>query len=271
MIDYRKDFLKCLASIDPSKRRYDIFKDFLELTTLSFLGVINKQEENENRYKEIIKTYKKPDKLPELLHITMEALTQETHDFLGEIYMFGEFGNKGNGQFFTPFHISEFMAEITLYENDLKTKIEQNGFITVCDPCCGSGVMFLAASEAIIKMGYNPQQVMRIHGTDIDIICCYMAFIQTNLLGLSAQIDYGNTITMQIWKNFVTPMTYINHWRFGDQKPKQDDNLINQKRIEIKKEINNSANIEEKAEERTENDKSRNEQTEPQQLSLIFE
>ena len=76
---------------------------------------------------------------------------------------------------------------------------------------------------------------------------------------------------MQIWKNFVTPMAYINRWRFGDQKPKQDENLINQKRIEIKKdiaEIRNSANTEQ-AEERTENDKSRNEQ--PQQLSLIFE
>lgn len=269
MIDYRKDFLKCLASIDQSKRRYDIFKDFLELSTLSFLGVFDKQEENENRYKEVIKTYKHPEKLAELLHITVEALTQKTHDFLGEIYMFGEFGNKGSGQFFTPFHVSEFMVEITIYENDLKTKIEQNGFITVNDPCCGSGVMFLAATEAIIKMGYNPQEVMRVYGTDIDIICCYMAFIQTNLLGLTARIDYGYSITMEIWKEFITPMSYINNFRFGYQKPKRDENLINQKRIEIKKDIAQLQKSEE-FEERTEYAKS-SKQTEPQQLSLIFE
>lgn len=160
------------------------------------------------------------------------------------------------------------MAEVTLYENDLKTKNEQNGFITVNDPCCGSGVMFLAASKAVIKMGYNPQEVMRIYGTDIDIICCYMAFIQTNLLGLSAQIDYANTITMYVWKNFITPMAYINRYRFGDQKPKQDDNLINQKRIEIKKDLAEIRNSEE-TEERAENDKPIK-QTEPQQLSLIL-
>ncbi|OLA78544.1 MAG: hypothetical protein BHW55_00885 [Candidatus Melainabacteria bacterium 35_41] len=119
-----------MASIDQSKRRYDIFKDFLELSTLSFLGIFDKQEENENRYKEIIKTFQNPDKLPELLHITVEALTLNITDFLGEIYMFGEFGNACCGQFFTPYHISEFMAEVTLYENDLKTKIEQNRFIS---------------------------------------------------------------------------------------------------------------------------------------------
>lgn len=43
--------------------------------------------------------------------------------------------------------------------------------------------MFLAASEVIIKLEYNPQQVMEVCGIDIDPICCYMAFIQTDLLG----------------------------------------------------------------------------------------
>lgn len=270
MIDYRKEFLKCLGSIDQSKRRYDIFKDFLELSTISFSGVFNKNDEDENRYKDIIQQYKYPEKIAELLHITVMALTQKTHDFLGEIYMFGEFGNKGTGQFFTPFHISEFMADITLYETDLKSKIEENGFITISDPCCGSGVMFLAASEVIIKLGYNPQQVMKVCGIDIDPICCYMSFIQTNLLGLSAQINYGNSITMDIWRTFTTPMTYINYCRFGFQKPKQDENLINQKRIEIKKDIEvleKSKNSDKTIKERTKNEQ----QTKPQQLSLFIE
>lgn len=81
MIDYRKEFLKCLGSIDQSKRRYDIFKDFLELSTISFSGILNKNDEDENRYKDIIQQYKHPEKLSELLLITVMALTQKTQIF----------------------------------------------------------------------------------------------------------------------------------------------------------------------------------------------
>ena len=259
--DYKKEFLTCLNSIDHSKRRYDIFKDFLTATAISFQNAVspNKNQELENEYKELIKTYKKPEKLAELLHITVQALTQETTDFLGSIYMFGDFGNKHTGQFFTPFHIADFMAQITIYESDLKRKIETEGFMTVCDPCCGSGVFLIAASEVIKKMGYNPQQVLHIDGTDIDKVCCQMAYIQTSLLGLSGVIHYGNTITMQMWEHYKLPMTDINFFRFAGLSPQKSVLFETQKEvIEVKK-------VEE-TEERRKNDNQKFEQ-----LSIKFE
>lgn len=35
-------------------------------------------------------------------------------DVLGEVYMELELGNKWKGQFFTPYHVSQAMASVTL-------------------------------------------------------------------------------------------------------------------------------------------------------------
>lgn len=40
------------------------------------------------------------------------------------------------------------MAEMTM-SDDLNKIIEEQGFITVCEPCCGAGGMLIAASEVL--------------------------------------------------------------------------------------------------------------------------
>ena len=40
-------------------------------------------------------------------------------DILGEVYMIINANSKRNGQFFTPIHIAELMAEITLNEENI--------------------------------------------------------------------------------------------------------------------------------------------------------
>lgn len=221
--DYKKEFLDCLKGIDYTKRRYDIFKDFLTASTLSFQNAtFIKSKKLEDEYdKVIIKRYtpEQIKKLAELLYITTMALTQETTDFLGDIYMFGDFGNKHSGQFFTPYHIADFMSEITIYESDIKKHIDDKGYMTVCDPCCGSGVFMIAAYNTITRLGYNPQQVLHIDCTDIDNICCQMAYIQTSLLGLSGYVHHANSLTNEIWEHYKLPMTDINYVRFFNSRP----------------------------------------------------
>lgn len=259
MIDYKKEFLKCLNSIDHSKRRYDVFKDFLTATILAFQNSTQffKEQKIEDEYKKLIEDRYTPEqikKLAELLYITIQALTQKTQDFLGDIYMFGDFGNKHTGQFFTPYHIADFMAQINIEKSNIEQHLNEKGYMTICDPCCGSGVFFLAASQTIMNMGYNPQQILHIDGTDIDNICCKMAYIQTSLLGLSGVIHWGNSITMEMWEHYKTPMSNINYIRFFNQKPQKTE----QSEISIKKTT---------LEERTQEDY---EQREPKQLTIKF-
>lgn len=220
MRDYKKEFLKCLDSIDYGKRRFTVFQDFLEIASISIENAVQMDNDLEQRYFQLIKQYKQPEKFCELLALLSLALTEKPQDFLGEVYMAANFGNKNSSQFFTPYHISEFMAEITMSE-DLNKIIEEQGFITVCEPCCGAGGMLIAASEVLKNRGYNPQQVMLFQGNDIDINCCRMTYLQTSLLGLTGEILHQNTLSLETWHSFITPMTVFNIGKF--QKFKQQN------------------------------------------------
>ena len=208
MKSYKNDFMKCLQSIEYGRNNYDVFQDFLTLATLSFHNVIAKDEKVEKEYLDIIGRYKNKKQFAELLVITTLALEEKPQDFLGDIFMSAGFGNVRGGQFFTPYHLSKMMSEITI-GNNFKDQIEKDGYVTLSEPCCGAGGMIIAASEVIREKGYNPQTQMKFVGIDIDLKCCQMAYIQTSLLGLRGEIYHGNTISMEMWKKFITPMSII--------------------------------------------------------------
>ena len=208
MKSYKNDFMNCLQSIEYGRNNYDVFQDFLTLASLSFHNVIAKDEKVEKEYLDIIGRYKNKKQFAELLVITTLALEEKPHDFLGDIFMSAGFGNVRGGQFFTPYHLSKMMSDITIGDN-FKEQIEKDGYVTLSEPCCGAGGMIIAASEVMKEKGFNPQTQMRFVGIDIDLKCCQMAYIQTSLLGLRGQIYHGNTISMEMWKRFITPMSII--------------------------------------------------------------
>lgn len=208
MKSYKNDFMKCLQSIEYGRNNYDVFQDFLSLASLSFHNVIAKDKKVEKEYLDIIGRYKNKKQFAELLVITTLALEEKPYDFLGDIFMSAGFGNVRGGQFFTPYHLSKMMSDITIGDN-FKEQIEKDGCVTLSEPCCGAGGMIIAASEVMKEKGFNPQTQMRFVGIDIDLKCCQMAYIQTSLLGLRGQIYHGNTISMEMWKKFITPMSII--------------------------------------------------------------
>lgn len=210
MKDYKKEFLQCLESIEYGRNSYDLFQDFLTMASLSLQNVIDKDEKLEKEYMNTVNKYGSPSKFSELLGIVTIALTKNMQDFLGSVYMDLGLGNTRTGQFFTPYHLSEMMAKITFSdENYLKQQIEEKGHIILSEPCCGSGGMIIAVSNVLKDKGYNPQKDMKFVGIDIDLKCCQMAFIQTSLLGLRGEILYGNTLSLEIWNRFITPMSYL--------------------------------------------------------------
>lgn len=231
MRDYKTEFIKCLDSIDYGKQTFVVFQDFLEISSISFENAIHMDKAREERYFHLIKKYKNPEKFCELLALLSLTLTDNPRDFLGEVYMTSNLGNKNTSQFFTPYHISELMAEMSI-SDDLDKIIEEQGFITVGEPCCGAGGMLIAASEVLKKRGYNPQQVMLFQANDIDINCCRMAYLQTSLLGLTGEILHQNTLSLETWYRFITPMTVFNFGKF--QKFKEQNKQLEQ--IETKKE-----------------------------------
>ncbi len=209
MPDYKQEFIKCLKSIDYAKRPSTVFQDFLTLSSISIANTIYNSKELETQYFEVLNQYKNPEKLAQLLTITMLALEEKPQDFLGEIYMRENFANKGTAQVFTPYHIAEFMADITASDN-FEKEIKEKGFIKVSDPCCGSGVMTIAMFEEIKKRGLNPQKVMWFQGVDIDITCVRMAYIQASILGIPGEVIHGNALSLECWLRLITPITLLN-------------------------------------------------------------
>ena len=60
--------------------------------------------------------------------------------------------DKNFGQFMTPYHVSHMMAEINLSDLSLDRK-RGNNPISICDPCCGTGGMMIAAGNVIKIVG----------------------------------------------------------------------------------------------------------------------
>lgn len=210
MKDYASNFIKCLEGLDYTKRTFDIFQDFLKVSSISLSSIILREKDSENEYFNILNRYKHPEKLAELLTITLLVLEEKHQDFLGAVYMKTNSGNKRNGQFFTHYHVSQFMTEITFEKDAMQEIIDKEGFVKVSEPCCGACGMIIAFAETMLKYGINPQKYMVFQAIDIDINCCYMTFIQTSLLGLTGEIIHGNTLSLEAWNRFITPMTVLN-------------------------------------------------------------
>lgn len=160
-MEFEKQFIQCFRKIAPHYRRADVFSDFITISALEMYQTTYQTFADETlkaRFDSTKARYSAQEfnELSQLFAITVEALTQKRYDFLGTVFMDLELGDEYSGQYFTPSHIAEAMAKITLQGCD--KFIEQQGFITVSEPTCGSGVMVIGCVNALIEQGFNPQQ-----------------------------------------------------------------------------------------------------------------
>jgi hypothetical protein len=102
------------------------------------------------------------------------------------------------------------MAHISIGEKDLS--IEKRGFVTVGEPACGSGVMVISFAKAMKEAGHNYCSHMVADCVDIDIKCVHMAYIQLSLYGIPAIVRHGNSLTMETWSQWLTPVYIMGGW-----------------------------------------------------------
>ena len=136
-----KNFTKLYDELSNVYGSVNVFMDFVKMCAISIYNSFSKNQEMEEEYLRIINSYEKEDQLKfpemfgELIMIYKES--EEILDVLGSFYEKENLGNSHLGQFFTPSSVSDFMAEITLEdENTLKNIIKEKGFISICEPAC---------------------------------------------------------------------------------------------------------------------------------------
>ena len=168
-----------------------------------------------------IKKYNKQEQplFSELAAYTVAALEEnQEQDFLGSIYTELGLNSKEHEQIFTPYHVCELMAEITM--KDIVEKVKKDGYITLNDPCCGAGATLIAgihaARKRLEKANLNYQNHILVAAQDIDMVVALMCYIQLSLLGVAAYIKVGNSLTEPMTENDSLDNYWFTRMYFSD-------------------------------------------------------
>lgn len=237
-----KNFTKLYDELSNIYGSVSVFMDFVKMFAISIHNSFNKNQEMEQEYLRTINSYEKKhhdvfaEMLKELIIAYEEA--DELTDILGPFYEKGNLSNSHLGQFFTPTHISDFMAEVSMeQENILKENIEKNGYITMNEPTCGAGGMILSFAKALKKRNINYQQNLLVEAIDISDVCAYMTYIQLALYGIPAIVRCGDSLSQKFRFAMETPLFFLQYWKFRGFYKRKDNDSTQENKIIIEKPI----------------------------------
>jgi type I restriction-modification system DNA methylase subunit len=206
-----------IRMIDEVGRRHDrrmVFRDFVTMSAVALSKAdLRQAEAREELYMQTVRKYSREEAttISHMFAELQEALHVSPRDILGEIYMQLELGNSRMGQFFTPHHICQLMADITM-SDDIVEKVARHGFVTVNEPASGSGATVIAMMLAMQERGLSYQRHVHVIATDLDSTAAMMAYVQLSLMHVPAVIVHGNTLTLEEYSHWYTPAHIMGGW-----------------------------------------------------------
>lgn len=180
--------------------RYEVWQDMVVMIACAIANAVDKRhfDKREAMYMRTIQKYNEAERqiFPEFFTQIVLGMDQNPDcDFLGELYMNLELGNKHVGQFFTPYDVCRVMAEVTINGDFLKGQVEKHGWISINDCACGAGATLVAAANYLRSIGINYQMQALFVAQDVDMTVALMCYIQLSLLGCAGYVVIGNTLT----------------------------------------------------------------------------
>lgn len=179
---------------------YEIFSDWVRCMALSISNSVTPfhdslWQEREDEYLTTMNKYP-PEGRNQLCEMTawlIETLDEGPDDVLGDIYMKSGMGSKAAGQFFTPFHLSELTAKLSV-ESSIESLKEEMTILEINEPACGGGGMIIAVAKILHDEGINYQKQIKVVAQDLDWKGVYMCYVQLSLLGINAICVQGDTL-----------------------------------------------------------------------------
>lgn len=211
-IDHEKAFISLFNQTARYHKRHRVFEDFVSCSVIALENRLSFNEARENKYLRIISGYEKEDviHMAQLLAHVVNGLQNGFCDFLGNVFMKLELGDKYRGQFFTPWDVARMMAQLQL--GDVKAIFDEKPFITLSEPACGAGCMVLAFADALNQAGYASHRYLWVSATDIDPLAAGMAYIQLSLCGVAGEVVIGNSLCGERRRVLLTPGHYLGGW-----------------------------------------------------------
>lgn len=193
-----KEFLDVFNHLCYSRSSWQVWADLMSAIACSLSNVTDRTPEHftarEKEYAQCVERLGSVEAAAKILNIIVMALENNPdQDFLGRMYMNLNLGNHWKGQFFTPYDICKLMSKMTVDSAD--KRIDERGYISICDPACGAGATLIAAANTMKGSKYNFQNHVLFVGQDVDRVVAQMCYIQLSLLGCAGYICVGNTLT----------------------------------------------------------------------------
>lgn len=240
--DYSTRFEQIIRSFPGGVSVWQVFNDFLSLSAASLANTIPtpEREMREKEYLSLINRYGTTEQglFVELFSVFVLAMEENPkQDFLRTMYHRLNLHQKQKGQFFTPYHISEFMSKIQVDKSALTEEINRKGYISVSDPACGSGAMIIAFANAVREENINYQKYVYFEAQDIDRTAGLMCYLQLSILGCPAAVIIGDSLLKPGMHPdndvFYTPFYYLNYWRFQSKGIIQEEISVQEKGMQI--------------------------------------
>lgn len=176
-----KEFLDNFKELCRSRMSWEVWADLMCAMACTISNVADRRpdhfEPREKEYAECIKRLGSVDIPAKMLAIVVMALENNPEqDFLGAMYMQLNLGSHWHGQFFTPYSVCRMMSEICCESVD--AKLEESGYISVCDPACGAGATLIATVNTMKRCRHNFQNHVLFVGQDIDRVTGMMCYHQ---------------------------------------------------------------------------------------------
>ena len=220
-----KKFIKALEKLSYRHSTWKVWTDFIELTAISISNARELRNDirlaRENQYQNLFDTYTREEQalfVDMFSYVMTEYMENSAQDFLGSLYMGLDFGNGWKGQFFTPWHVAEMMANMN-FSSDTESELTEKGYVSVCDPTCGSGVMLLAFANAFKTVtGEDYTNKVLFIGQDLDPVVAKMCYIQLSIIGAAGYVKIGNALTDPITNCdmgddiWFTPKYFTSSW-----------------------------------------------------------
>lgn len=197
----QKSVVKLIDSLCGRYSRWEVWQDFIIMSAISISNVVDgsHRDSREKQYLDRAAKYseKELETFSQMLAEVTNAMEQNLdQDFLGELFMALDLGNEWKGQFFTPYNVCRLMASMT-YNNDLKQKITQKGWVSVNDPACGAGALLIAFANECRRPGHeiNYQTSVLFVAQDVDFLAGCMCYIQLSLMGCPGYVVIDDTLS----------------------------------------------------------------------------
>ena len=223
--------------------RHEVWQDAIWMIACSISNAVDQRhfDEREAVYMRIVQKYDETELsvFPQIFGYIVNGMEEHPDcDFLGELYMELEMGNKQTGQFFTPYSLCRMMARSILQKDMIDAEIVRQGYISINDCACGAGATLVAAANYLKEIGFDYQRDALFVGQDIDSTTALMCYIHLSLLGCAGYVIIGDTLSepqtgpvllgedsSRCW---FTPMYILHSWRarrmpvqVGYEKPEE--------------------------------------------------